>query len=305
MKRRITDRVGERARAVRSQLRRYPREIAQALRDPAALVPSEVHTTPALLPPARLASSWLGHASSLLRLAQTSVLTDPVLHHRIGPRFVGRTVGPARLQNAPVPAPSLRGVDVILLSHAHFDHLDLPTLEALAHPDTTVVTARGTRGLLPRGFRRVVELPWNRTLRVRGLRITALEADHWGARHALDRWRRHNAYLIEHGDTRALFAGDTAATNAFDTLPRLDLALLGIGAYEGWRHRHATPEEAWDMFRRMRAHAMMATHHATFDMGESAPDEPMRRLLVAAGDDASRIICRHPGEVWTPPPTAI
>ncbi len=307
MARPLGERLRERALSVRSQLRRYPREIAQALREPS----SHAHPTdqpqaqpsppPDVLPPAeRLASAWLGHATSLVRAGNTTLLTDPVLSRRIGPRVIGRTVGPARLQDAPLEPHALRGLDLILLSHAHFDHLDLPTLKALAHPRTTVITATGTRNLLPHGFRRVVELPWHRTFRIGGLTVTALEADHWGARHALDRWRRHNAYLIDAGHSRVLFAGDTAATDAFDKLKNIDLAMLGIGAYEGWRHRHATPEEAWDMFRRMRARAMMATHHATFDMGEPSPDEPMRRLLDAAGEHHEHIVCRETGEPWAP-----
>lgn len=294
----ISERILERARALHSQLRRYPREIAQAIREPAPASDITPTDTSHPIPSLPLSSSWLGHATGLLRIGPTTILTDPVLGRRIGPRVAGRTMGPARLLDAPTHAHALRGVDVILLSHAHFDHLDLPSLEALADPRTTVITARGTRRLLPNGFRRVIELPWSRTLRVNGVTITAIEADHWGARHAVDRWRRHNAYLLESSHGRVLFAGDTAATDAFDRLPAIDLAMLGIGAYEGWRHRHATPEEAWGMFRRMRGRAMMATHHATFDMGETAPDEPMLRLLTAAGVDAPRIVCRRPGEIW-------
>lgn len=302
MARPISERLRERARSVRSQLRRYPRAIAEALREPPTDPSASPPDTSDLLPSSadRLASAWLGHATALLRLGNTTVLTDPVFSRRIGPRVVGRTVGPARLQDAPLHAGALRGADIILLSHAHFDHLDLPSLETLADARTTVITAKGTRNLLPRGFRRVIELPWNRTFRVGGVDITALEADHWGARHALDRWRRHNAYLVDATHSRVLFAGDTAATDAFDNLKNVDLAMLGIGAYEGWRHRHATPEEAWEMFRRMRAAAMMATHHATFDMGESSPDEPMQRLLRAAGEHERHVVCRETGDPWIP-----
>ncbi len=307
MGRTIGQKLRERVGSLRSQLRRYPGELVRALRDAPSLpdAPTDVRAAhPLAAPSPGLASSWLGHATGLLRIGGTTILTDPVLGRRIGPRVIGRSMGPARLQRAPIDPHALRGVDLIILSHAHFDHLDLPSLEALVDARTTVITACGTKRLVPTGFRRVIELPWDRTLRTNGLAITALRAEHWGARHGVDRWRRHNAYLVDGAHGRVLFAGDTAATDAFDRLRSVDLAMLGIGAYEGWRHRHATPEEAWVMFRRMGGRAMMATHHATFDMGEPTPHEPMLRLLAAAGDRAESIVCRSPGERWTPSESA-
>lgn len=289
--------------ATRSGLRRYPRALAGSLRDGAADASAQhnPHAQRALerLLAADDGAMWLGHASLLLRIGGLTVLTDPVFSDRIGPRLAGRTLGIQRLAPMPIDPDRLPRPDVILLSHAHFDHLDTPTLRRLASPDTTIVTARATRGLIPDGFRHVVELDWSRELRIRGVRLTALRTEHWGARAALDRHRGHNAYLIEAGERRTLFGGDTALTDAFDRIGPVDIAALGIGAYESWDHRHATPEQAWTMFERMRARRLMPMHHATFDLGEPHAGEPMERLLAAAKDRSTDLVCPNIGDAWT------
>jgi hypothetical protein len=105
-----------------------------------------------------------------------------------------------------------------------------------------------------------------------------------------------------------LFAGDTAHTDAFEHLDGVDLAIFGIGAYEPWIHAHATPEQAWSMFtslgrRASRGRAvggghLLPVHHATFPLGNEHPDEPMQRLLAAAGDQAHRVVGRRAGDLW-------
>jgi L-ascorbate metabolism protein UlaG (beta-lactamase superfamily) len=164
-----------------------------------------------------------------------------------------------------------------------------------------VVTARRTARLIPRGFGRVVELDWTDQLRVRGVTLSALRPAHWGARAGLDRRRGYNSYLIRSDDGGVLFAGDTAMTDAFNRLKDLRLAIFGIGSYEDWEHAHATPEETWAMFRSIgggTTQYLLPVHHSTFPIGNEPPGEPMRRLLEAAGREASRVIRAAPGALW-------
>ncbi len=292
------------AAATRSGLRRYPRDLTQSLTAPVRPVPGDA---PACLRAIHehdpLAASWLGHASVLLRQGGTTILLDPVFSHRIGMRLGPITLGPHRLLPAIDPQ-RLPPIDLILISHAHFDHLDRPTLKSLVSDRTNVVTARGTRGLIPRGFRHVIELDWNKSLNVSGVNVTAHEPEHWGARAAVDRQRGYNAYLIDSDTDRAFFSGDTASTNAFRAIENVDLAIFGIGAYDPWEHKHATPEQVWTMFRAMNANRLLPVHHSTFELSDEHVDEPMQRLVRAAGADYARLITTAPGELWSPtPPT--
>lgn len=245
-----------------------------------------------------LAAMWLGHASVLLRINGTNVLTDPVFSQRIGLRLGRLTVGPERIMAAPMGLEEMPRIDLILISHAHFDHLDRPTLKALASRHTTVITARGTRRLIPRGFGHVEMVDWDQELSIRGVRVRGIAAEHKGGRLGIDAHRRSNAYLMESGGRRVLFGGDTARTSAFKGLAGVDLAMLGIGAYAPRVHAHATPEQVWRMFRQTRGRTLLPMHHSTFILSDEHPEEPMQRLLKAAGSESFRVICRKVGEVW-------
>lgn len=285
---------------MRSGMLRYPREMWRSLRAKRDdILPASVWETPDFFETHQLVAAWLGHASVLLRVGETTVLTDPVLDLRIGPRFGRLQVGLARLGSTPVEPAHLPDIDVILISHAHFDHLDKPTLERLVHSKTIVVTARQTRRFIPRGFRHVIELDWERTLNLTDLAITAIKPNHWGARTAWDRHRGYNSYILQDNDHRVLFAGDTALTDAFNEIHPIDLALFGIGAYDPWEHAHATPEQVWQMFSAFKGRNLLPIHHSTFKMSDEEPDEPIQRLInVASPDHLEQVIQCVPGEAW-------
>jgi L-ascorbate metabolism protein UlaG (beta-lactamase superfamily) len=247
-----------------------------------------------------LALSWLGHASVAAHIGGVSLVVDPVVSHRIGMKLGNRTIGPARMMPSPVSTTGLRGVDLILITHAHFDHLDKPTLLGLAHAATLVVVPPGCDNLIPAGFARVVTLPAGKTFRFADLTITAIEPRHWGARTVLDRHRRVNSYLVESASSRLLLAGDTAATDIYESLGQVDVAALGIGAYEPWRHMHATPEEVWDMATAMHARHVLPIHHSTFELSDEPPDEPLRRLICKAANRVQMILQSLPGEIVVP-----
>lgn len=290
--------------AARSGLKRYPRALwesaAEAVRPGSIAHPhNPTGGLPDLLPH-RLGAVWLGHGSVLLRIGGVNVLMDPVFSKRIGMSIGERTFGLARLQPAPVDPEQLPRIDLLLISHAHFDHLDKPTLRRIASRHTTVVTARRTAKLIPEGFGRVIEMDWHAELRFRNLHLQALRPAHWGARTAVDTRRGYNSYLIRDETHGVLLAGDTAYTEAFDRLENLTLAVMGIGSYEPWEHAHATPEQAWRMFVGSGAQHMLPVHHSTFPLGDEKVDEPLERLLRAAGERACDIIHARPGALWTP-----
>ncbi len=288
-------------KAIRSGVRRYPGAVGRSLRagkiktgaaDPAACLRAIVDH--------ELAASWLGHASVLLRQGGMSSAADPVFSERIGGRVGPVSVGPERIMPVPVDPERLPEIDLILISHAHFDHLDRPTLKSLASGRTSVVTARKTRRLIPRGFRRVIELDWGESVEIDTVRIEAVEPAHWGARVGLDRRRGCNSYLVHADGATSLLAGDTAHTERFAELPPVDLAALGIGAYDPWEHHHATPEQVWSMFTGFGGKRLLPIHHSTFELSDEPIHEPMDRLIEAAGDEAHRVIRVGPGQVWTP-----
>jgi L-ascorbate metabolism protein UlaG (beta-lactamase superfamily) len=306
----------------RSRLRRYPSQLLGSIlggvsatggasAGPAAaaegLAPSQgVPLLDHSLAHGPLSAAWLGHASTLLRIADRWVLTDPVFSERIGVSVGPVTLGVSR--QAPTIDPAhLPHIDLILLSHAHFDHLDKPTLRRLASPSTRVVTAANTRRLVPDGFGDVRELHWGQELRIGPLLISALRPEHWGARTAWDTHRGYNAYVLEaeaarQHKARVLFAGDTAQSGVFGSLGAaggVDLSIFGIGAYDPWIAKHATPEQVWAMHTAAGGRHLLPMHHSTFELSDEPMDEPMRRLIQAAGEAAPSIVARRLGEMWS------
>lgn len=302
---RETDKVRRSARtrlvsakaAVRSALRRYPSEILASLRRSDSGHARPLRDLLEELAPEGLAACWLGHASVVVETGGLSFVVDPVLSERIGPRIGKRTVGLSRRTPAPVAVESLKGVDAILITHAHFDHLDRPTLRAMVDARTTVFVPPKCKRLIPPGFREVVELAPGSEHSFRGAAIETTSPRHWGARTLFDRGRGSCAYTIRHNGLSVLFAGDTAETHSFDGMTGIDLAVFGIGAYDPWEHMHATPEQVWQMFNRMDARYLLPVHHSTFELSEEPLDEPVKRLMRVCGEDAQRVILEEQGEV--------
>lgn len=306
----LRGRFARSALALRSGLRRYPPELLASFTRRGILHSAgsthnagEVRDLLEELAPHGLALAWLGHASVVANVGDLTMLVDPVLSDRIGPRLLGRTWGLSRRAPAPVTPGALGHCDLLLLTHAHFDHLDRPTLRALVSETTTVITPIRCGRLVPRGFARVVELAPDATFEHKGATITALRPRHWGARMVLDRSRGSLAYAVRHAEGSILFAGDSAFTNAFaeahDRIGPIDIACFGIGAYDPWEHMHATPEQVWRMFMAMGARFLLPIHHSTFELSDEPLDEPVRRLLSIAGDDAVRVMNAALGEIVT------
>ena len=245
-------------------------------------------------------AAWIGHSTVLIRVDGFTILTDPVLSTRIGIKLGPVTVGMKRLVHPALPLTEMPVPDLILLSHAHMDHLDLPSLRKLENAGTTIITAAGTSDLLRvKRYRAVHELRWDESRQVGPAHIRAFEVKHWGARTRTDVHRGYNGYLIQAGKFRVLFGGDTAYTGLFRKLRSskpLDLAIMPIGAYDPWIDSHCNPEQALAMANAAGAEFVLPVHHRTFQLSNEPHGEPIERLVLAAGSAQDRIPVREIGE---------
>lgn len=263
----------------------------------------DLHPDPLQWPDKGLHAAWLGHSTVLLKVDGMTILTDPVFSDRIGLNFGPMTVGMKRLVAPAMRLNKLPKADLILLSHAHMDHLDIPTLRLLEDPHTTVVTAHKTSDLLRAGrYREVREMRWGGRAQVGQAQLRALEVKHWGARMRTDTYRGYNGYLIDAGRYRILFGGDTAFTPAFRAVRSsraIDLAIMPIGAYNPWIHAHCTPEQAWQMGNDAGAERFIPVHHQTFQLSREPLLEPIERFYAAAAAAPERIAIGRIGQEFS------
>jgi L-ascorbate metabolism protein UlaG (beta-lactamase superfamily) len=247
-----------------------------------------------------LYAAWIGHTTVLLQVDGFTILTDPVFSNRIGLNFGPVTLGIKRLVEPALLLEALPKIDLVLLSHAHMDHFDIPTLRRLENRGTVVVTATRTSDLLrPARWREVRELGWGQRTRVGPAEIRAFEVNHWGARMRTDTYRGYNGYTIEAGRYRVLFGGDTADTTLFRavrTSRPYQLAIMPVGAYNPWIHYHCTPEQSWRMAADAGAEFFLPVHHQTFELSREPYHEPIDRILLAAGSSPGRVALRGIGQ---------
>ena len=260
---------------------------------------------------AQVTAAWIGHATVLINFFGVKILTDPVLFPRIGIRLPGFTIGPKRLTAPALQFHELPRIDLILLSHAHFDHFDLRTLHCFDET-TCVVTAPNTSDLLKwTRLRDVTELRWGEKKSLNtfagAVTISAFQVKHWGARKQRDTYRGYNGYLMEshsRGRRRILFGGDTAMTDTFAELSQhgpVDLAIMSIGAYNPWIQSHCTPEQAIEMATAADARFIMPVHHQTFRLSFEPFREPIERFQAALSNTPERIALREIGETFVLP----
>ena len=281
---------------------------ARALRDLVAETHRPVRA-PALTPnPARWSSNhitaaWLGHATVWLNFYGFTILTDPVLMPRVGANTCLGTIGPRRLIAPAISPGQLPPIDLVLLSHAHMDHLDFATLRALpGRPQ--VVMARAMDDLLAGTKLRAHRgLGWGEKVRIisgdKDLEVRAFEVNHWGARWRYDKFRGYNGYVLAREGKRIIFGGDTAWIETFRGLRHqgpFELAIMPIGAYQPWVCSHCTPEQAVRMANDAGAAALLPVHFKTFPFGREGSVEPLERLENAL--EPERIGWRDIGETF-------
>jgi L-ascorbate metabolism protein UlaG (beta-lactamase superfamily) len=272
------------------------------------IAPAFAKPEPSKWSDAQVTLAWLGHSTALINFLGATILTDPVLFPRIGIRLLGFTVGPKRLTAPALNFHELPKIDLVLLSHAHFDHFDLQTLHCFDET-TSVITARATSDLLRRTrFREITELNWGQSKTLSSaageIVIAAFPVKHWGARTQRDTHRGYNGYLIERSGRRIIFAGDTAITENFAGLRRhgaIDIAIMSIGAYNPWIHSHCTPEQAIEMANAAGAQFIVPVHHQTFRLSFEPLREPIERFKGALRGATERIALREIGETFVLP----
>src|SRR5690242_20642873 len=235
-----------------------------------------------------LAVTWFGHASALLEVDGQRVLVDPVWGERVSP---SPTVGPTRLHPAPIALADLPPVDAVLISHDHYDHLDLPTVRFLLdHSQATFVVPLGIgEHLRTWGVpdRRIVELDWDESATVGELTLTCTEARHFSGRFFARDTTLWASWVVAGPRHKVFFGGDTGYTPAFAGIgARLGpfvLTLMPIGAYnEAWKAIHMDPEEAVLAHGDLGGRVLLPVHWATFNLAFHRWAEPVQRLLVAA-----------------------
>lgn len=252
---------------------------------------------------------WLGHSCFLIRLGGRTLLTDPFLSDHASPSY---RLGPRRHTPPALRPAELPAVDLVLLSHAHYDHLDRPALAALpGRAAATLVAGLGMgRYLADLGYKRLVELGWHQAAGLDGLRATAVPAIHFNRRTLTDRNRAlWCGFLVEAPGRLLYFAGDTAYGPVFQEIARRhpppDLALVPIGAYAPvplMRAVHCTPEEAVAIGRDLGARTLCAMHWGAIRLTDEPILEPPARFRAAAsaaGYATDRALVLRVGETHT------
>ena len=280
----------------------------QQRRPPLALPIERPHETWARPIESGLRTTWLGHSTVLLEIDGRRVLTDPVFANRIGP---GSLIGPRRFHPVPAEVRDLPPLDVVLLSHDHFDHLCAPTMRELAATGVPVVTALGVGAHLERcGFTpaQITELDWNETASVGGLRFHATPSQHFSGRSLGGRNKTLWAsWVIEGARHKVFFSGDTGLTDELAAIGAahgpFDLVMLEIGAFHpSWGTIHLGPANALEAFTMLGGGTLMPVHWGTFSLGLHAWDASGEELLELAPRLApsSRILTPQLGAPFEP-----
>ncbi len=234
--------------------------------------------------------TWVGHATLLVQMNQLTFLTDPIWSDKPSPISF---MGPRRFVPPGIALEDLPPIDFVVISHNHYDHLDLPTLRALAErrPETRFVVPLGNARLLRKaGVEAVEELDWGDSIRIGKLAIHCLPARHWSKRGVGDdRKALWSSWAIRGPERSFFFSGDTGYFDGFSRIREafgsFDLAAVPIGAYEPvkmMQDSHMNPEEAVQAALDLDAATALAIHFGTFDLSDEALDEPPRRFLAAA-----------------------
>jgi N-acyl-phosphatidylethanolamine-hydrolysing phospholipase D len=237
--------------------------------------------------------TWLGHASFLIKTSGVVILTDPFLSKFASPVS---WAGPKRFIDLPIPINKLPAIDIVIVSHNHYDHLDDKTVRNLKNKNNIhVVVPLGLKTFfIERGYSKVTELDWGQSLSVKGIKIVAESAVHDSARSTSDRNKTLWAsWVIESSQKRILFIGDTAYSKTIfnlvgDKYDSFDFAILPIGAYEPrellWMS-HVTPEEAVSIGIDVHAKTLIASHWGTISSLSDEPTfEPPMRFKKAGRD---------------------
>ena len=232
--------------------------------------------------------TWLGHASFLIKLGTTNILTDPFLSKTAGPFGIG----PNRYVPAGIKISDLPKIDSILISHNHYDHLDTKTLLKIKNKSKIIIIcplklSKTINGL---GYKNVIELDWYDMKNIFNFTVVSMPAYHWsrrlGQKYNSTLW---NGYLINYKSKKIYFCGDTAFGNMFSEIGNIygpfDLTIVPIGAYEPremMKASHCTPEEAVKITLMLRSKKILGMHWGTIRLSKEDPWEPPKKFYNSA-----------------------
>jgi L-ascorbate metabolism protein UlaG (beta-lactamase superfamily) len=304
----------------------YP--IAPGLRDPNAAMPSlgeflcggERRVPQAPLPSLNpleswrksphsgLRATWLGHSTVLIEIDGLRVLTDPVWGPRASP---SRLAGPKRFQPVPIPLRAMPPLDLVIVSHDHYDHLDYPTIRELAQHQVPFVTSLGVGahleswGVHPE---RITELDWweSYVLPNTSLQVTAAPSQHFSGRGLKDRNLTLWSSMVIRAQRHAVFfSGDTGLTGEYqairDRLGPFDLVMLEVGAYHpAWGDIHLGPENALKALSLLGGGAFLPVHWGTFSLALHAWDQPAEMLVELGESAGAQLLMPRLGEAVEP-----
>ena len=247
-------------------------------------------------PQSGLRATWLGHSTVLIEIDGLRVITDPVWGPRASP---SRVAGPKRFQPVPVRLSELPPIDLVLVSHDHYDHLDYPTIRELAKGEAPFVTSLGVGAHLEGwgvAHERITELDWWESHRVVArdgkaeLTVTAAPSQHFSGRGLRDRNATLWSSLVLRSRRHAVFfSGDTGLTSEYETIRErlgpFDLVMLEVGAFHpSWGHIHLGPANALKAHELLGGGAFLPVHWGTFSLAMHAWDEPAETLLSLGAD---------------------
>ncbi len=224
----------------------------------------------------QLALTWIGHASFLAQFNDLNVLVDP--------NFANWLFLLKRVKRAGLRAEDLPPIDLVLLTHAHFDHFHKPSLRKLPASPKIAVMPWGMGDLAhDLGFDRIIELQWWESFTHKDWTVTLTPSKHWGARMIHDEHRGYGGFILEHQGRRIYHAGDSAYSHVFKEIGRKcppEIALLPIGAYypESFRRAHMGPDQAVKAFKDLKAQWLVPMHYGAFRLAFEDMDEPPRWL---------------------------
>lgn len=259
-------------------------------------------------PQSGLRTTWLGHSTVLIEIDGLRILTDPVWGPRASPLLLA---GPKRFQPVPVALSAMPPVDLVIISHDHYDHLDYPTIRTLAKADVPFVTSLGVGAHLeawgvPPG--RITELDWwdSHELSKGGLTVSAAPSQHFSGRTPGMRNATLWSSFVIRGERHAVFfSGDTGLTTEYqavrERLGPFDLAILEVGAlHPSWGDMHLGPENALKALALLGGGAFLPAHWGTFSLAMHAWDQPAEVLLELAPKTGARLMMPRLGEPIEP-----
>jgi L-ascorbate metabolism protein UlaG (beta-lactamase superfamily) len=250
-----------------------------------------------------LRAIWFGHSSVLMEIEGVRVITDPVLSDRVSPV----PIGPKRMHAPPISLADLSGIDAVLISHDHYDHLDMATIQHLAAQGTQFYVGLGIGAHLERwkvAPAQIHEMDWWESLALKGVRINCTPARHYSGRKSQDNSTLWASWVVKGAQHSFYYSGDTGYADHFRTIHErygaTDLNLIKVGAYgtpPSWLDIHMDPESAVRANQDLGGGILLPVHWATFNLSYHAWDEPILRTLRAAAAEKVQVVTPRVGEV--------